>query len=404
MEEFVKIKLVKNRLSKIVSRVYELFFYLVLLFPITTLIQGRIDFINRALFVVIFILQLTIIISKINYRSFIFLSVVLICFLFTLINTEVIAFSNSYVYYVNFFIYAMIFILDRNSFIRFIKSNINYIQMIVFLWTVIVIVSMPFETSYYIKEGGESYFGSFAGDIFRLGPSALFISILSALLIVYDEKKYYIIFQLLPIYCGFSGSSRTYLVCILAVFFIALYSLFKRKKHFIISCIPICIAGFIVFLNSSMLTKFLYVFDESQYGDFWYRVTSSRSEIWANILVAYNNLDIFHKIFGGGFGFSNMVANGLYAHNDFIEILALHGIFGEVLYLAGVFLLFKTFCTRNISKLLLVLMCFVWFFNAFMNMFYTYTCAVLSLPFLLAVLDKRERIMRLVRINEKKFI
>ena len=132
-----------------------------------------------------------------------------------------------------------------------------------------------------------------------------------------------------------------------------------------------------------MSEKIAYTLDESNYGDFWFRITSSRSVIWSKIINGFNELNIFEKIFGAGFGFSNSVAMH-YSHNDFIEIIVTHGYIGIILYMISIILLIKIlFKNKKIPFIILFLCIFIWFFNAFFNMFYSYICVSLSYPFLL---------------------
>lgn len=368
--------------------IYDLYFCLILLLPLTTLFQNYIDFVNRLVFVAVFVLQLIIISKKTTKKQFIILLLAFASFIITIISTENFTFSNSVVYFVNFIIYTTVFLNDKERFFKFIKDKEYYIKVIIWLWTIIVGITIPFGSFYYIKEGGDSYFGSIAGDIFRLAPTAVFISILSIIAIVFYKNRKYILFQFIPLYCGFMGSSRTYFVCFVILFVIALYCFCKTRKNFYLSIIIFGTIGILVFFESSMFSKVVYTLDDTQYGDFWFRITSSRSVIWTNIINGYSGLDLVGKMFGGGFGFSNSVSNGHYSHNDFIEILAIHGIFGIALYLFSIFMLFKAFYNKKFSsKFITVLIFFVWLFNAMFNMFYTYTCTALSLPFLLSVLD-----------------
>jgi predicted membrane protein len=61
-----------------------------------------------------------------------------------------------------------------------------------------------------------------------------------------------------------------------------------------------------------------------------------------------------------------------------------YGLLGLICYLAVFKSLFSTFTKgRGLPKWLTVVMWMIWFFNAFMNMFYTYACATAAYPFML---------------------
>lgn len=152
--------------------------------------------------------------------------------------------------------------------------------------------------------------------------------------------------------------------------------------------IPAGIIGVVVYGTSSLYEKVQYTLDDSQYGDLLFRITSSRNLIWEAILNNYAKLDFAHQFLGSGFGYTNSIAKGLYAHNDFIEILATHGVLGLILYLICFIALFKAFFKGKKIPAFIIFLCVAsWLINASLNMFYWYTCATLSFPFLLAAIS-----------------
>lgn len=142
----------------------------------------------------------------------------------------------------------------------------------------------------------------------------------------------------------------------------------------------------VIYGSSSIAQKIAYTKSDAQYGDFWYRITSSRSFLWATIIEHFNRLPLWNKIIGGGYNFSRDFL-GHYAHNDFIEILATHGYSGVLLYLYSIIQLFKNYFENHPRKILVVSAITIWLFNAMFNMFYYYICAALSFPFLLFAID-----------------
>ena len=75
------------------------------------------------------------------------------------------------------------------------------------------------------------------------------------------------------------GSSRTQFVIIIAVFILGLYFFSTTKLRFSLMEIPAGIVGIVAFSVSAMSEKAKYTLDENQFGDFWYRISSSRSLI-----------------------------------------------------------------------------------------------------------------------------
>lgn len=367
---------------------FDIYMKLILFMPLTTLFQIKIEFINRLLFIVLFILQMVILFTRINKSTMLFLASGFVCFIITLYNTKELVFDNQIAYYVNWLIYCSVICINFDKFIDWLKGNEFYVKAVMFIWSALVGISVFLPSSYYVKEGGSSYFGSFTDSIFRLGPTALFIETLAIISIVIYKNRKDIIYTLIPLFCGFMGSSRTYFIVIVLVFIIALFYFADSKVKFYLMAIPAGLAGIIVYGTSSLNEKVQYTMDESQYGDFMFRITSSRNLIWEAILNDYKDLDFMHQFFGSGFGYTNSIAKGLYAHNDFIEILATHGVFGLILYLICFIMLFKTFFKGNKVPVLIIVLCVLsWLINANLNMFYWYICATLSFPYLLAAIS-----------------
>lgn len=356
---------------------------LILLMPITTLFQGYIESINVILFILIFIIEMFVLVKRMTKKYFFLLFATFSGYLITLVTNDVLPTGNMIIYYLHWIIYAVICAINKDKITEWLKNNETYSRGIMIVWTVAVGISIFLPSSYYIKEGGARYFGSFPGDIFRLGPTALFISILAVVSISFYKRKKDILFTILPLFCGFMGSSRTYFLCLVLVFLIGLYFEFKTKKYFYLLCIPIGILGALVFTYSSLNEKIEYTTDSSQYGDFWFRITSSRSVIWSKIIAAFNELDLLKKIFGAGFGFSNS-ASYHYSHNDFIEVTVTHGYLGMLFYMIALIgLFYLIFKAVRVKKLIYVFCILVWLSNAMFNMFYCYTCTLFSYPILL---------------------
>lgn len=380
--------------QKINSNLFDIYISLILLMPLTTLLQQYLDAINKVLFFVIFLFQLLILILRIDKKAMMFMTVSLFSYIVVIYNTKNLSFDNQIIYFVNWLIFATVISINQDKFMSYIKNNEFYIKLIMFIWSLLVGFSIVLPSSYYVNEGGATYFSSFTDSIFRLGPTALLIEVLALISIIAYKNKKDIIYTIIPLYCGFMGSSRTYFIVIVAVFVICLYYFASTKLRFSLAAIPSAAIGVILFTKSSINEKVQYTLDESQFGDFMYRITSSRSLIWENIWTNYLKLPFSKQFFGSGFGYTNRVSlsinrgTGVYAHNDFVEIIATHGILGIILYLIAFFILFKVFLKKkNIPILISALTIFTWVFNAFFNMFYWYICAALSYPFLLAAIS-----------------
>ena len=291
---------------------------------------------------------------------------------------------NLYFYYPFSIIYMTLITDFKDQIIDALKKNKRYVLFILNLWTLIVGISIFLPGCYYVKEGGTVFFGSFVATIFRLGPAAVFIiSLIAISMVVYNRKKD-IIYAIVPMYCFFMGSSRTYLLVGILLFIVLWYWYCKKNIYFIISMIPISVAIISMIFYSAIGDKIIYSLDENLYGDFWFRFTSSRSEIWTKNILEWMNQPWYNKILGSGFFFSYYVT-GLWSHNDFIELICSVGIFGLIYYLYYHITMIKK-CLNTQKKIPFVIAfaaVFSWFANAFLNMYYVYFCALLAFPILL---------------------
>lgn len=380
---------------------FDLYLRLILIMPITTLFQGKIDSLNKIVFVMIFFLQLYLLLkTRMRCRYVVLLMISLVVYIIGLMKTTNLRFDNTIVYYINWIIYSVVTLTNKNRFYEWISSRRKYVYVIVWIWTILVAVSIFLPSCYYVKEGGGKYFGSYCQSIFRLGPTALFIATLAAIMVVVYNDRKAIAFLAVPLYCGLMGSSRTYLVVIGLTAVLGLYFFSSNKKQFFKILIPLgCVMG-VLYGGSSIAQKVAYTKSDSHYGDFWFRITSSRNVIWASIMEAFSQLPFLGKLFGGGYNFSRTLL-GHYAHNDFIEILATHGYAGELIYLYSMFQMFSNYFKQRPSLILIVLAVMVWLFNAMFNMFYYYICAALSFPFLLFAIDYFTEKKALVRGEEE---
>lgn len=365
---------------------FDLVIKVMCVFPILTSLINQSNII-KILFVFFFLSCVMVWVKNgIKKRTCIGLVILVAHYIFVVLNTRVYPGPglNMFFYYPFSIIFMMIVIDYKEELIDSLIKNRVYIRGMMKLWTAIVGISIFLPSCYYVKEGGTRFFGSFARTIFRLGPSALFImSIVAVSMTIYNRKKD-IVFSIVPLYCFFMGSSRTYLVVGLLVFIVLWYWYCQKKKYFFLSLIPLILAALFMALNTSIGDKILYTMDENQYGDFWFRITSSRSLIWDLDIKAWKQEAIQNRLFGGGFFFTHFVA-GLWAHNDFIELLCSVGVFGLLFFLFYHFRMIKVYCNEDTKvPFFVTIACLMsWLFNAMFNMYYVYFCAFLAFPVLL---------------------
>lgn len=367
------------------KKISDLFYDCIMLFPIATLFQSKLEQINKVLFAFLVVFLVALLIKRIRKnRVLIFMAIILV-WIVTIFKTNGIAYNTNEYYYYPFAMVYLIFMADNIDGVReYILNSKGYITGILNIWTICVVISLFFPSSYNSVWEGGRYFGSFCQSIFRFGPTCIFISGLAVCsMVVYNEKRYFF-YSILPLFTILMGGSRTYMLVELCAFMIVWYYFVDSKKKFYLSLIPVTLALFVILVNSSMMDKFSSVsYTQNSYFDYWGTITNGRSIFWTADIQHFRKAPLLDKIFGEGFNCIyeiNQKAFGgkVWAHNDFIQCLISHGLLGLCIYIISVWQVYK-----NISKKLSVpFMCllFLWLFNAFFNMFYTYFCSVLCLP------------------------
>ena len=376
------------QIKKIRFSVLSRYFGIIFAFPIfTTLIDGTI--INKFLFVVIFALHvLSLFVAPVKKKTVLLLFFFVLHYVIAVSATDFPLTNVNLLFYFPYFLMYTYFICDNSDKVKqWVIKHEKLIITTVQIWTVLVGVSIFNPNCYYIKEGGSLYFGSWCNDIFRLGPSAIFIQSLVICLQVLRKDKFFLHYTIVPIYSVFMGSSRTYFFIGLCLFVISWYIFCDSKRKFWLSALPLAAIFFVALYNSSMWDKIIYSLDSEGFGGFWFRFTSSRSELWAKDLAAWNEMPLINRLFGCGIDFT-LDVSGKWGHNDYVELICSFGIVGLVHYLYATFVLcHTTFQNIRLPFYIKVCVVLIWFFNAFFNMHYVYFCAMLCYPILLVALE-----------------
>lgn len=359
---------------------------MICLFPIVTTMGG--GGLNKVMFVLLLTLHICMFFSRpIKVRTLIALVLLVGNYAFMLSRTDFPLRNYNLLAYFPFFLLYTYFMCDhRRRILRWFSKHSRYLWCVILLWCALVSVSALLPGCYQIREGGSRYFGSFCKDIFRLGPSAVFIQILIIMVMVLHGRKRAMLFMAVPMYCYLMGSSRTYLVIGFLLFVIGWYLVCGNKRLFWGTVVPLAVLVLLLVTVSALGEKIAYTLDEEQYGDFWYRITSSRSYLWSKYWNAWVKTPLTNKLLGNHLEFTQIVASR-WAHNDFIELLCSFGILGLGNYLSAVQLLFRqNLIGAGIPVVVRAGAELVWLFNAMFNMHYVYFCAMLGYPFLIFAL------------------
>lgn len=391
----------------------DMYFKILLLFPIITLFQGYLEAINKIMFGLLLSIQIVLFLKCVYKKELKLIFVVLLSMGTTVLITGEIAVNPNEYFYFPFVIFYILFQRNRSkSLKKWLLKNKNYVNYILCLWNVLVFISMFMSSSYNSVWGSGRYFGSYCKTIFRFGPTCIFIMTLALCAMIFYENRFYFSYTIVPIVSIFMGGSRTYFLVGTILFLIIWYYFATSSKMFFISLVPLIMILAILMLNSAMADKFTAVtYTSNSYFDFWGTITSGRSIFWKADLEAFCNSSVFNKIFGNGLNLVykiNEKAFGgfVWAHNDFIQCLISHGVLGLGLYLYIILSQLGQLKKNPYGKKLCIpIVCcfFVWFFNAMFNMFYTYFCSVLSLPFLVCAIQTGKRKFDLKRKNQRDF-
>jgi len=378
-----------NLLSFFRDHGISLFLKLILLFPITTLFQERVDIVNKALFaisLIVFFLSV-----RFTKKAFFYLLGVTALWVYSLCVTPWAALKlnlNMAIYYVFLVFYFVFFLEYKDRIWDILRQNKRYILISTLVYTAILTVTIFLPISYSASSvggwGDGIYFRSISGSPNRVGPASVFAVVMIILLLMLNCHKLIALAALPQLYVFFMGGSRTYFVVGLCTALVLVYVLINNRKIFFLSLIPLCIAAFLLVSQSSMMDKLLATFKPGTSPlVFWQKLTNTRSIFWVKQLELFFDTPLLMQIFGNGINFTTH-QYGLWAHSDFIEILCSYGYLGLINYLILMCYTLRVFLFKNKQHLFIKLVCvFIWFFNAFFNFFYCYFCAMLCYPLLL---------------------
>ena len=145
-----------------------------------------------------------------------------------------------------------------------------------------------------------------------------------------------------------------------------------------------------------MGAKFISSISEHAYLDPLDVFTSGRSNFWVKDVNAFFEQPLSKRLFGCGFNFVRIVngavpgtdARGIWAHNDFIQIIITYGFTGLLLYIMNMRIMFKKIMSSRAPLLINVSIFMIWFFNAMFNMYFTYICSMIALPITFMACEK----------------
>ncbi len=165
---------------------------------------------------------------------------------------------------------------------------------------------------------------------------------------------------------------------------------YKVRGYILISIVAVVIGYFTydLFISNEFLIRRM---EQMVEGDI-----SGRDLIYANIFNGWLESDsIMNLLFGYGFAGSRLLSgSGLYAHNDWLELLSNFGLLGVSIYLVLFYSIFKTIRNSNWGndkKIIFLTIMGMWFATSIFSMGYTSMGGYLNAMMLAYLLGSRSR-------------
>ena len=204
-----------------------------------------------------------------------------------------------------------------------------------------------------------------------VNASTYFLMILPLCIINYKKIVSFAVFTICVSFI-FMSAKRGNILCAVVptVMYLYLQSKEAKKSLFLPFVYAIVFAGIGYYLYESVMENeyLLSRFEDTLDGN-----SSGRDVIYANIWNTwYNSNNICNLLFG--YGWDGSINNGgMRAHNDWLELLIDHGLFGTGLYLSMFLSLFSLFLKRKNFYLqaIIIATCSIWFLKTVFSMGYT---------------------------------
>lgn len=221
------------------------------------------------------------------------------------------------------------------------KNKQNIIRIIVFI-EIVLLISVLNPSSYGNRWGwGEdvSYFVGFATNGHTLASTCCLLMVL--IMLVFNEQKIKLteyLYFILPLYSILFSGARTYLISVLILLIINIYT--KKNTRFSrnITFAAILVSFIFAFFKSSMMSKFEFSSNNVYAKNILDSITNGRSEFWRFDIELFFSSNFFIQLFGRGFDYIysfhlQKIGISIWAHNDIINSLISVGIIGTLGYL-----------------------------------------------------------------------
>lgn len=356
-------------------KISEIVLYIMLLLPISTLFVNQ-NISNKVIFAVSIIVFFIMSMKRLKKKELIVLALLAIEFFISIYVTGTVKLYNlNDIFYLPLWFFMLFYFKDYlSNFGNTILRHLKLVKYSVYLWQILFVVlrvlypSMNEEFSH------------------RSASSAFFIIVLVWYIAKVTNDKKFNMHLIIPLAAIFLLQVRTYLILGLLVANMSYYSIFKKKKYYYFTILPVLAITIYFVLQTSIGARFTNM-TESYYGGVLATVTSSRSVFWEADIKAFLNSNIWQKLIGHGYNFIykvnyNSVKTYIWGHNDIIHILVTNGLLGIYIYFYAFISFLKSVRSKNFDKKLFYFATITFLFCALFDGLYHYVCASYAIPFL----------------------
>lgn len=356
-------------------KISEIVLYVILILPISTLFVNQ-NITNKVIFSISIIIFFFTTVKRLKKKDLFIVTLIAIEFFVSIYVTGTLSLYNlNDIFYLPLWLFMLLYFRNYiDNFGDTVLQQINVVKASVYIWEVLFI-ALRFINPSMNKEFSH-----------RSASSAFLIIVIVWYIAKVTNNKQFNIYLIVPLAAIFLLQVRTYLILALLVANMSYYSLFRKKRYYYFTIVPIFVLTVLFVLQTSIGSRFIN-FTESYYGGVLATITSSRSVFWEADIRAFMDLSIFYKFVGHGYNYIydinyKAVKTYIWGHNDIIHILLTNGFWGIYVYLFA----FKTFLDsikkRECDKKLYFFAVLTFVFCALFDGLYHYVCVVYAIPFL----------------------
>ena len=356
-------------------KISEIVLYIMLLLPISTLFVNQ-NISNKVIFAVSIIVFFIMSMKRLKKKELIVLALLAIEFFISIYVTGTVKLYNlNDIFYLPLWFFMLFYFKDYlSNFGNTILRHLKLVKYSVYLWQILFVVLRVLYPSM-----NEEF-------LHRSASSAFFIIVLVWYIAKVTNDKKFNMHLIIPLAAIFLLQVRTYLILGLLVANMSYYSIFKKKKYYYFTILPVLAITIYFVLQTSIGARFTNM-TESYYGGVLATVTSSRSVFWEADIKAFLNSNIWQKLIGHGYNFIyqvnyNSVKTYIWGHNDIIHILVTNGLLGIYIYFYAFISFLKSVRSNNFDKKLFYFATITFLFCALFDGLYHYLCASYAIPFL----------------------